>query len=121
MTVLALAATAAQAEALSASPGLPIVLAPETAPAVLFAIVLGLGVVLQVAGRVYVSRSAVLIGAGLVLGAALFDRDPVLVVGQLVLVAALWPKARKKARMAGGRSSRNTVREAAGSTARDAG
>ena len=37
-----------------------------------------------------------LLGAALVVGAGLFDRDPVLVVGQVVLVAALWPAATKK-------------------------
>jgi hypothetical protein len=73
----------------------------------LFAIVVGLGVVLQLAGRFYASRGAALLGAGLVLGAGLFDRDPVLVVGQLVLVAALWHKARKKARTAADRRTRN--------------
>ena len=107
LTVFALAAAAAQADISSALPGLPIVLAPETAPALLFAIVVGLGVVLQLAGRFYASRGAALLGAGLVLGAGLFDRDPVLVVGQLVLVAALWPKARKKSRTAESRRKRN--------------
>lgn len=107
LTVFALATAAAQADISSALPGLPIVLAPETAPAMLFAILVGLGVVLQFAGRFYASRGAALLGAGLVLGAGLFDRDPVLVVGQLVLVAALWPKARKKSRTAADRRTRN--------------
>ena len=107
LTVFALATAAAQADISSALPGLPIVLAPETAPALLFAIVVGLGAVLQFAGRFYASRGAALLGAGLVLGAGLFDRDPVLVVGQLVLGAALWPKARKKARTAESRRKRN--------------
>lgn len=109
MTVFALATAAAQADISSALPGLPIVLAPETAPALLFAILAGLGVVLQFAGRFYASRGAALLGAGLVLGAGLFDRDPVLVVGQLVLVAALWPKARKKSRTAAGPGKRNSA------------
>ena len=73
----------------------------------LFVILLGLGMVLQFAGWFYASRRAALLGAGLVLGAGLFDRDPVLVVGQLVLVAALWPKARKKVSTAEGRRKRN--------------
>ena len=66
-----------------------------------------LGAVLQFAGRFYASRGAALLGACLVLGAGLFDRDPVLVVGQLVLVAVLWPKARKKSRTAADRRTRN--------------
>ena len=107
MTLFVLATAAAQADILSALPGLPIVLAPETTPALFFAIVLGLGVILQFTGWFYASRGAALLGAGLVLGAGLFDRDPVLVVGQLVLVAALWPKARKKARAAESRRKRN--------------
>lgn len=107
LTLFALATAAAQADTLSALPGLPIVLAPETAPAMFFAMLLGLGVVMQLAGRFYASRGAALLGAALVLGAGLFDRDPVLVVGQLVLVAALWPKTRKKASTAEGRRKRN--------------
>ena len=75
----------------------------------LFAIVVGLGVVLQLAGRFYASRGAALLGAGLVLGAGLFDRDPVLVVGQLVLMAALWPKGRKKSRRAEGPRNRRSA------------
>ena len=109
MTVFALATAAAQADISSALPGLPIVLAPETAPALLFAILVGLGVVLQLAGRFYASHGAALLGVALVLGAGLFDRDPVLVVGQLVLVAALWPKARKKTRTVEGRRTRNSA------------
>lgn len=109
LTVFALATAAAQADISSALPGLPIVLAPETAPALLFAILVGLGVALQLAGRFYASHGAALLGAGLVLGAGLFDRDPVLVVGQLVLVAALWPKARKKSRAVAGRRNRHSV------------
>lgn len=108
MTVSALATAAAQADISSALPGLPIILASETAPALLFAIVVGLGVVLQFAGRFYASRGAALLGAGLVLGGGLFDRDPVLVVGQLVLVAALWPKGRKKSRTAEGPRNRHS-------------
>ena len=34
-----------------------------------------------------------LFGAALVVCAGIYDRDPVLVVGQVVLVAALWPVA----------------------------
>ena len=67
--------------------------------ALLFAVLLGLGVALQ-ALSVYRSSSnglrCALLGAALVVGAGLFDRDPVLVVGQIVLVAALWPVAAKK-------------------------
>lgn len=107
MTVFALATAVAQADISSALPGLPIVLAPETAPVLLFAILVGLGVVLQLAGRFYANRGVALLGAGLVLGAGLFDRDPVLVVGQLVLVAALWPNACKKSRTAAGWRNRH--------------
>lgn len=90
-----------------ASPGL-LALAPETAPAALFALLLGLGVVLQVAGRFYASRCAFLFGAALVAGAGIFDRDPVLAVGQLALVAALCPGVREKSR----RSQDGRVRKA---------
>lgn len=109
MAIFALATVAAQVDAqsvLSAPSGLPLVLAPETAPALLFALLLGLGIAGQVAGRYYASRSASLIGAALVIGAGLFERDPVLVVGQLVIVAALWPTARQGARTADGRIPR---------------
>ena len=109
LTVFALAAAAAQADISSALPALPIILASETAPALLFAVVVGLGVILQFSGRFYASRGAALLGAGLVLGAGLFDRDPVLVVGQLVLVAALWPKGRKKSRRAEGPRNRRSA------------
>lgn len=104
--IFVLAAVAAQADVLSASPGLPLALASETAPAVLFAILLGCGVVAQIVGRYRASRVAFLLGAGLVLGAGLLDRDPVLVVGQLLVVAALWPSVRKKARPVAGHSAR---------------
>lgn len=109
LTIFALATVTAQVDAqsaLSAPSGLPLVLAPETAPALLFALLLGFGIAGQVAGRYYASRSASLIGAALVIGAGLFERDPVLVVGQLVIVAALWPTARQKARTTDGRIPR---------------
>ena len=98
MTVFALAA-ATQADALSALPGTLIYLEGQWASALLFAVLLGLGVALQ-ALSVYRSSSnglrCALLGASLVVCAGLFDRDPVLVVGQIVLVAALWPVAAKK-------------------------
>ena len=98
LTVFALAA-AAQADALPALPGTLIYLEGQWASALLFAVLLGLGVALQ-ALSVYRSSSnglrCALLGAALVVGAGLFDRDPVLVVGQIVLVAALWPVAAKK-------------------------
>ena len=65
----------------------------------MFAGLLCLGVALQVLGVYRASPKGlrcVLLGAALVVGAGLFDRDPVLVVGQIVLVAALWPVAAKK-------------------------
>ena len=98
LTVFALAA-AAQADALPALPGTLIYLEGQWTSALLFAVLLGLGVALQALG-VYRSSSnglrCALLGAALVVGAGLFDRDPVLVVGQIVLVAALWPVAAKK-------------------------
>ena len=65
----------------------------------MFAGLLCLGVALQVLGVYRASPQGLrcaLLGAALVVGAGLFDRDPVLVVGQVVLVAALWPAATKK-------------------------
>lgn len=98
LTVFALAA-AAQADALPALPGTLIYLEGQWTSALLFAVLLGLGVALQALG-VYRSSTrglrCSLLGAALVVGAGLFDRDPVLVVGQIVLVAALWPVAAKK-------------------------
>ena len=103
MTVFALAA-AAQADALPALPGTLIYLEGQWASALLFAVLLGLGVALQALG-VYRANSrglrCALLGAALVVSAGLFDRDPVLVVGQIVLVAALWPVAAKKFRKSG--------------------
>ena len=98
MTVVALAA-AAQADALSALPGTFIYLEGQWISALIFAGLLCLGVVLQVLGIYRASLRGLrcaLLGAALVVGAGLFDRDPVLVVGQVVLVAALWPAATKK-------------------------
>ena len=98
MTVFALAA-AAQADALPALPGTLIYLGGQWASALLFAVLLGLGVALQALGLYLASPRGLrcaLLGAALVVGAGLFDRDPVLVVGQIVLVAALWPVAAKK-------------------------
>ena len=98
MTVFALAA-AAQADALPALPGTLIYLEGQWASALLFAVLLGLGVALQALGLYLASPRGLrcaLLGASLVVGAGLFDRDPVLVVGQIVLVAALWPVAAKK-------------------------
>jgi len=94
LTVFVLAA-AARAEVLSAPP-VTLPLAGQTLPALLFAALLGLGAVLQAAGVYRPNRAAALIGAALVVCAGLFDRDPVLVVGQIVLVAALWPASKKK-------------------------
>ena len=62
LAIFALATVAAQVDAQSAQSapsapsGLPLVLAPETAPALLFALLLGLGIAGQVAGRYYASR-----------------------------------------------------------------
>lgn len=103
MTVFALAA-AAQADALPALPGTLIYLGGQWASALLFAVLLGLGVALQALGLYLASPRGLrcaLLGAALVVGAGLFDRDPVLVVGQIVLVAALWPVAAKKFRKSG--------------------
>jgi len=94
LTVFVLAA-AARAEVLSAPP-VTLPLAGQTLPALLFAALLGLGAVLQAAGVYRPNRAAALIGAALVVCAGLFDRDPVLVVGQIVLVAALCPASKKK-------------------------
>ena len=88
-------AAAARAEVLSAPP-VTLSLAGQTLPTLLFAALLGFGAVLQAAGVYRPSRAAALIGAALVVCAGLFDRDPVLVVGQIVLVAALWPASKKK-------------------------
>lgn len=98
LTVFALA-VAAQADALPALPGTLIYLEGQGASALLFAVLLGLGVVLQALGVYRASSNGLrcaLLGAALVVVAGLFDRDPVLVVGQIVLVAALWPVAAKK-------------------------
>ena len=98
LTAFALAA-AAQADALPALPGTLIYLEGQWASALLFAVLLGLGVALQALGLYLASPRGLrcaLLGASLVVGAGLFDRDPVLVVGQIVLVAALWPVAAKK-------------------------
>ena len=103
LTVFALAA-AAQADALPALPGTLIYLEGQGASALLFAVLLGLGVALQALGLYLASPRGLrcaLLGAALVVGAGLFDRDPVLVVGQIVLVAALWPAAAKKAGKSG--------------------
>ena len=103
LTVFALAA-AAQADALPALPGTFIYLEGQGASALLFAVLLGLGAALQALG---VWRSGpqglrcALLGAALVVCAGLYDRDPVLVVGQVVLVAALWPVAAKKFQKSG--------------------
>ena len=103
MTAFALAA-AAQADALPALPGTFIYLEGQWASALLFAVLLGLGAALQALG---VWRSGpqgvrcALLGAALVVCAGLYDRDPVLVVGQIVLVAALWPVAAKKFQKSG--------------------
>lgn len=98
LTFFALAA-AAQADSLPALPGTVIFIEGQWVSALIFAGLLGLGVALQVLGVYRASPRALrcaLLGAALVLGAGLFDRDPVLVVGQIVLVAALWPAAAKK-------------------------
>ena len=103
LTAVALAA-AAQADALSALPGTLIYLEGQWISALLFAGLLCLGVSLQVLGAYRASPKGLrcaLLGAALVVGAGLFDRDPVLVVGQLVLTAALWPAAAKKAGKSG--------------------
>ena len=98
LTVFALAA-AAQADALPALPGTFIYLEGQWASALLFAVLLGLGAALQALGVWRTGPPGVrcaLLGAALVVCAGLYDRDPVLVVGQVVLVAALWPVAAKK-------------------------
>lgn len=98
MTLFALA-VAAQADALSALPGTPIYLEGQGASALIFAALLAMGVALQALGVYRANPWGLrwaLLGAALVVGAGLFDRDPVLVVGQIVLVAALWPVAAKK-------------------------
>ena len=98
LTVVALAA-AAQADHLSALPGTFIYLEGQWISALIFAGLLCLGVALQVLGIYRANPRGLrcaLLGAALVVGAGLFDRDPVLVVGQIVLVAALWPVAAKK-------------------------
>ena len=103
LTAVALAA-AAQADALSALPGTLIYLEGQWISALMFAGLLCLGVVLQVLGIYRANPRGLrcaLLGAALVVGAGLFDRDPVLVVGQLVLTAALWPAAAKKAGKSG--------------------
>lgn len=103
MTVFALAA-AAQADALPALPGTFIYLEGQWASALLFAVLLGLGAALQALGVWRTGPQGVrcaLLGAALVVCAGLYDRDPVLVVGQIVLVAALWPVAAKKYQKSG--------------------
>ncbi|MTJ93024.1 MAG: hypothetical protein F8N36_09210 [Desulfovibrio sp.] len=97
MTLFALA-VAAQADTLPASPGTLIYLEGQGASALIFAVLLGLGVALQALGVYRAGPHGLwaLLGAVMVVGAGLFDRDPVLVVGQIVLVAALWPAAAKK-------------------------
>ena len=97
-------AAAAQAESLPALPGTLIYLEGQWIFALMFAGLLGLGVALQIWGVCRPgprARYCALLGAALVVGAGLFDRDPVLVVGQLVLTAALWPAAAKKAGKSG--------------------
>jgi hypothetical protein len=92
-------AVAAQADALPALPGTLIYLEGQGASPLIFAVLLGLGVALQAMGVYRAGPHGLrwaLLGAAMVVGAGLFDRDPVLVVGQIVLVAALWPVAAKK-------------------------
>ena len=103
MTVFALAA-AAQADAQPALPGTFIYLEGQWASALLFAVLLGLGAALQALGVWRTGPQGVrcaLLGAALVVCAGIYDRDPVLVVGQVVLVAALWPVAAKKFQKSG--------------------
>ena len=98
LTLFALA-VAAQADALPALPGTLIYLEGQGTSALLFTALLGLGVALQALGVYRTGRGGLrwaLFGAALVVGAGLFDRDPALVVGQLVLGAALWPVTAKK-------------------------
>ena len=98
LTFFALAA-AAQAESLPALPGTLIYLEGQWTFALMFAGLLGLGVALQIWGVCRPgprARYCALLGAVLVVCAGLFDRDPVLVVGQIVLVAALWPASAQK-------------------------
>ena len=78
LTAVALAA-AAQADALSALPGTLIYLAGQWISALMFAGLLCLGVALQVLGVYRASPQGLrcaLLGAALVVGAGLFDRDP---------------------------------------------
>ena len=105
MTAFVLAA-AVQADSLPALPGTVLPLAGQTLAAMLFAAALGLGVVLQIFGVYRAKRWATLLGAALVACAGLFDRDVVLVVGQIVLVAAMWPAAKKTAGHGNGRGRR---------------
>ena len=103
LTVFALA-VAAQADTLPALSGTLIYLEGQWGSALLFALLLGMGVALQALGVYRASQRGLhcaLLGAALVVGAGLFDRDPVLVVGQIVLVAALWPVAAKKIEKSG--------------------
>ena len=98
LAAVALAA-AAQADPLSALPGTLIYLEGQWGSALIFAGLLCLGAALQVLCIYRANPHGLrwfLLGAALVVGGGLFDRDPVLVVGQIVLVAALWPAAAKK-------------------------
>jgi len=72
-----------------------VVLGPETTAAWVFAAALGLGATAQAAGMLCGHRVLTLLGAAAVIGAGVFDQDPVLVVGQLALLAALWPWGKK--------------------------
>lgn len=113
MTVFALAA-AAQADAQPALPGTLIYLEGQWASALLFAVLLALGLALQALGVYRASPLGLrcaLLGAALVVVAGLFDRDPVLVVGQIVLVAALWPVAAKKFRKPGPGTAQHSEKE----------
>ena len=105
MTAFVLA-VAVQADSLSALPGTVLPLAGQTLAAMLFAVMMGLGAVLQIFGVCRAKRWATLLGAALVVCAGLFDRDAVLVVGQIVLVAAMWPAAKKTAGNGSGRGRR---------------
>ena len=68
-----------------------VVLGPETTVAWLFAVIFGLGAAAQAAGMFCARRVLVPLGAAAVVGAGVLDQDPVLVVGQLALLAALRP------------------------------
>lgn len=85
------ASAAAVAPSVPATAATVVFLGSEAGPAWLFAALLAAGAALQAAGMFCGRRFPVLLGAAVVVGAGVFDSDPALVVGQLALLAALWP------------------------------